>query len=529
MNINKKTVNFILSILILLLIINIIACGNTETNENSTNKLTEALHTKSKQELEATSKNTSIINNSNQSQYRPNDIIMELQTSLREIAERSIPAVVNIRSEIKIEGTNPFNYKNIIPPELRKFFGQPDNQEGNPYSQQALGSGFIISDDGYIITNNHVIKGATKVTILLSDDRELEAKIIGTDEKTDTALLKVESDEKLPSVSLGDSDTIQVGDIAIAIGNPFGLKGTFTMGVISAKGRSNSTIDRDATFKDYIQTDASINQGNSGGPLLNIYGEVIGMNTAIYSTSGGSIGIGFAVPINIVKRIVEDLADDGVVERPMLGLTVSDLDIDTAKVYGINVKEGAFVNDVLDDSPASKANIRPMDIIIQIDNVKITSAEDVVRKVISYKVGDSITLKILRLKNQTETETITTNVRLGLRDEDKFLNIHTNNPNQDPKQENGKTKEWMKMTLGNVYDYKSQMQTNDDIEDGVIVLEVAENSNAYENNIRKGFIITAINGEKINNIDDLSKIKDVGLYMLRVYVEGNYGRIIITK
>lgn len=531
----KRVFNtIIILITIISMVLGLTACENKDaTSENNKNdkdniseSLSDALNNKSNAEKnnEIESVDVSVASETKRDELiTPTPTILNLQKDLRSIAEKRIPAVVNIRSEVEYKGGN-----NLF--DFYDYFGRPDrnnndDDEDEPRNtQQALGSGFIISNDGYVVTNNHVVEDAVKVTIILSDEREFDAEIIGTDSKTDVALLKINTDQDLPVLPLGNSNTIAVGDIAVAIGNPFGLSGSFTMGVISATGRDQG-IDIDASFKDYIQTDAPINQGNSGGPLLNIYGEVIGMNTAIYSTTGGSIGIGFAVPINIVKRIVEDLADDGKIERPMLGITVTSLDEDIAETFGIAKNEGALVNEVVPDSPADIAGIQPSDIITKIDDKNITSSNDVVKTVVSYQVGEVIELSVLRLKNQTDIEELSIPVTLGLRDDKKFEELRGTTPKTD--QGDGDTKEWKGLSLGNYEEYKSTSELKD-ISGGLIVLEVDTDSDAFEKGIRKGDVIISINGVNVDNISELGDIKDAKSYLLRVYTKAG-SRIIVIK
>lgn len=502
------------------------ALGKNKTKEKAGSSDNEQNKTSTKREINLDEESTDLI--------QPSSTIADLQSDLSDIAEKRIPAVVNIRSEVEVqdEYSNFFDFYDYF----RKFYDDDDEQNSEnedndedkeKQTQPAWGSGFIITKDGYIVTNHHVVNKAIEVTVFLADEREFKAEIVGTDKKTDTALLKIVSDMDLPTVPLGDSGKIKVGNIAVAIGNPFGLNGTFTMGVISATGR-DSFVDRDASFKNYIQTDAPINQGNSGGPLLNIYGEVIGMNTAIYSTTGGgSIGIGFAVPINIVKDVVSQLAEKGKVERPMLGLTVRNLDKDMATIYDIKQNEGAFVNDVVPNSPADIAGIKSMDVIIEIDGKKMTSSNDVVKKVISYKVGDVVSVTLLRLENQTNVKQITLEVTLGLRDEKKFENILPGYENDGDSSE-GEKQEWLGMTLGNLSDYKTRFKLNE-LDKGIVVLKVDKSSNAYDKGIRRGAAILSINGIEINSIEDLSKIKESDLYITKIYIEGVSNVIVINK
>ncbi|MFW5799881.1 MAG: Do family serine endopeptidase [Spirochaetota bacterium] len=528
---NNRALKFFLILVVFLVgFTTIVTCdSNTGDNKSSdSEELKQVLNnskskTEGNQETSQDTKSTIDMETSG-GRLSPDNTVLNFQNSLRSIAESRIPAVVNIRSEVKVQRQQGGNYYDFF----RKFFDDEwDQQPKQPQTQQIFGSGFIISKDGYIVTNHHVVAEAVNVTVALSDNREFEAEVIGSDEKTDTALLKVNSDNDLPTIPLGNSNDIKVGDIAIAIGNPFGLDGTFTMGVISATGR-DSFIDRQASFRNYIQTDAPINQGNSGGPLLNIYGEVIGMNTAIFSTSGGgSIGIGFSVPINIVRDIVEDISDDGKVERPMLGVTVRSLNKEEAEFYGIDKNRGAIVNDIVPAGPADSAGIEPMDVITEIDGKDVENSTDVVKTIVNYDVGDVVKIKLLRLENQTETKEVTVKVELGLRDEARFENIQ--NQNDTPSDvESGEEVEWLGMKLGNLSDYRSQLKAPG-VESGIVVLDVDRSSQAYEKGIRRGVIITYINGKNIQGVNDIEELKDSDSYLLRIYVEGVSGIIVLKK
>ncbi len=316
---------------------------------------------------------------------------LEVQNTLRNVAKRVVPGVVNIRAE-RIVKNKANQYLND--PLYKFFFGDKFKNEKKFQKEQILGSGFIISDKGHIVTNYHVVTGFTNISVVLYDKREFKAKVIGMDEKTDIALLKITSDGNLPVLHLGESSRLRVGDFAIAVGNPFGLVGTFTLGVISAIGRSD--IDINAPFKNYIQTDASVNQGNSGGPLINILGEVIGMNSAIYSTTGGSIGIGFAIPVDVIKVVVKDLIEKGRVDRGYLGVTIQNITKEIAKDLKIPVRYGVLVHSVENGSPASYSGIKPGDVIYQVEGRKVRNSTDLVRMIASYKGGKKIEISIFR-------------------------------------------------------------------------------------------------------------------------------------
>ncbi|HVN84277.1 MAG TPA: DegQ family serine endoprotease [Candidatus Binatia bacterium] len=271
----------------------------------------------------------------------------------------------------------------------RRFFGQaPPRSE----PKRSLGSGFIISPDGYIVTNDHVVRDATRIRVRLADKTEYDAKLIGSDAKTDVALIKIEPNEKLPVVRLGSSAALEVGDWVVAIGNPFGLAQTVTAGIVSAKGR----VIGAGPYDDFIQTDASINPGNSGGPLLNLDGEVIGINSAIFSRSGGSVGIGFAIPIDLARRIVDQLRERGKVVRGWLGVSVQDVTPDLAKSFGLDRPHGVIVADVTHGGPAERAGLRVGDVIVEYQGQALAETHHLPALVADTPVGSRAELKIVR-------------------------------------------------------------------------------------------------------------------------------------
>lgn len=320
-------------------------------------------------------------------------------TIITETVKKVSPAVVGINvTEIREEQYNsPFN-SFFDDPFFQQFFGNPT------YKQEVkeLGSGFIISPDGYIVTNDHVAGNATKITVTLTNGKQYDAKVIGTDHATDICLLKVDANN-LPHEVLGNSDNILIGEWVIALGNPFGLfevndQPTVTVGVISAKGMNLEPIEG-RYYLNMLQTDAAINGGNSGGPLVNSIGQVVGMNTLIYTANGvqGNIGLGFAIPINKVKKIVTELKESGKVDRNFsVGLKIQSLDQQTASQYNLSVSKGAIVTGVLQGTPADKSGIKPGDIVMQVNNYKITDAETMKGVFEEFRPGETITLKILR-------------------------------------------------------------------------------------------------------------------------------------
>ena len=301
------------------------------------------------------------------------------------VVKAVLPAVVNI-SSTKVIRTSEFPQDNPFG-DLFPGFRMPDR----PMRQQGEGSGVIVSADGYIVTNNHVVDGATELTVSMADKREMKARVIGTDAKTDIALIKVDARD-LPHVVLGDSSKVEVGDIALAMGNPFGLGQTVTMGIISATGRGGLGIE---DYEDFIQTDASINPGNSGGALVNTRGELIGINTAILSRSGGNQGVGFAVPVDLVRHVMTQLKENGAVTRARLGVYFQELTPKLASALGVQASKGAVVAEIVPDGPASKSGLRKDDVITALNGQAI-DGRSLRNAVGSMTPGSTINLKVLR-------------------------------------------------------------------------------------------------------------------------------------
>jgi len=311
--------------------------------------------------------------------------------SYADVAARAMPAVVNISTDKMVENNphNPF----MDDPMFRRFFNMPDDNIHNQQErvQHSLGSGIVISADGYILTNNHVVENATKVHVTFAGEQEYEAEVIGTDPPTDVALIKIEATD-LPFLDISDSDKLRVGDQVMAIGNPFGVGQTVTMGIVSALGRNIGLMD----YSDLIQTDASINPGNSGGALVNMRGQLVGMNAAIISRSGGSQGIGFAIPTSMAMRVVDSLRDEGRVQRAYLGVYPQAVDQSMADYYGMDRPRGVLITQVNDDTPADKAGLRDGDIILSVDDKSIRNPS-MLRNVISLSdVGEKVKLAIVR-------------------------------------------------------------------------------------------------------------------------------------
>ena len=308
--------------------------------------------------------------------------------SLAPMLEKVMPAVVNVATEGKVRmGRNPL----LDDPLFRHFFDVPD--EPRERKTQSLGSGVIVdAGRGLIITNAHVVANAEHIAVKLRNGRKLDAKRVGVDAETDVAVIQVPA-EGLTALGFGDSDGLKVGDFVVAIGNPFGLDQTVTSGIVSALGRSGLGIEG---YEEFIQTDASINPGNSGGALVDLQGRLIGINTAIFSQSGGSIGIGFAIPINAARQVMEQLAQHGEVKRGQLGVQLQDLDPDLAEAFDLNQQEGAVVVNVVEGSPAAKAGLKAGDVVVAVNGRPVRNASDLRNRVGLLRIGDKVTLEVLR-------------------------------------------------------------------------------------------------------------------------------------
>lgn len=421
---------------------------------------------------------------------------LEVESAIREVVNKNMDAVVNISTEIESRQTEQDRYADEF---FRFFFGdQVPRQRRN---QRSLGSGFIVNEDGYVLSNYHVVKGATKIMVLLyGESEELPAKLIGYDEAYDLALLQIEADRTFPYVALGDSDAIEPGEFAIAIGNPYGLNNTVTFGIVSAKGRSDIGANR---YQRYIQTDVAINPGNSGGPLFNIHGQVIGINTLIYSTSGGSIGIGFATPINIATSVMNELKETGKVTRGYLGIYLQDIDENLARGLNIRQGSGVYVSEVVPNSPASKSGLQDGDIIVEYDGDRMTKSADLFNKVATTKVGKQVAIKYLR-NGRERSVRVTIEARV---EETDVVPSGRNLPNSG--QSNSRS--WMGLEVSDITPEISQRLQIRSGEKGVAVLNMTQSSKAYQSGLRPGDVIKAINGRTITNMNDYNEfVKSYG-------------------
>lgn len=410
--------------------------------------------------------------------------------SFAELAEKVSPAVVNITTTTTVaQGTMPLPMVPEGSP-FEDFFREFQDRNGDqPRRTTALGSGFVISEDGYVVTNNHVIERADEIIVEFFSGTELKAELIGTDPKTDIALLKVEAEESLPFVSFGDSDTARVGDWVLAMGNPLGQGFSLSAGIVSARNRALS-----GTYDDYIQTDAAINRGNSGGPLFDMDGNVIGVNTAILSPDGGSIGIGFSMASNVVSRVVDQLRQYGETRRGWLGVRIQDVTDDVAEAIGLEKVAGALVTDV-PEGPAAEAGVEAGDVIMSFDGREVSDTRQLVRIVGNSEVGKTVRMVVFR-----DGKTKTLKVTLGRREEAEGA-IPVAQPGKDMPGQVEKTLMGLTLTPLNE-ELRGQLDLGDGV-DGLVVKDIDTLSEAYEKGMRAGDVITEAGQQKLRSIADL--------------------------
>jgi serine protease Do len=431
--------------------------------------------------------------------------------SFADLAEQISPSVVNITTSTTVaastEGGPMVPEGSPFEDFFRDFMERQGQGDPGPRRSEALGSGFVISADGYIVTNNHVIEGADEIEIEFYSGDRLEATIVGTDPKTDIALLKVESDEPLPFVSFGDSDVIRVGDWVMAMGNPLGQGFSVSAGIVSARNRALS-----GTYDDFIQTDAAINRGNSGGPLFNMDGQVIGVNTAILSPNGGSIGIGFSMASNVVTKVVDQLRQFGETRRGWLGVRIQDVTPDVAEAMGLAEATGALVTDV-PDGPAKDAGMMAGDVIVRFDGVDVADTRELVRKVADTDVGKATEVVVLR-EGKSETLTIT----LGRREEAEGEAV----PAAAPAPEEPRQQEMLGMTVAPLTAEGAEQLGLPAGSEGLAVIAVDPVSEAYAKGLREGDLITEAGQQQVLTLDDLeariTEARDAGRKSLLLLV-----------
>jgi serine protease Do len=435
--------------------------------------------------------------------------LKEIGSGFSTIAADVSPSIVSVRVSKTVPGHSmgghPF-----------EFFGGPfedyfgGDGGGEEFIQEGAGSGVIVSADGYILTNNHVVEGATEITIFTLDEQEYPATIVGTDPRTDLAVIKVDA-SGLPAAKLGDSDAIQVGEWVLAIGNPFQLSHTVTAGIVSAKGRANVGV---ADYEDFIQTDAAINPGNSGGALVNLNGEVIGINTAIATTTMSYSGIGFAIPINMAESIMDELISEGRITRGWLGVYIQPINDDLQQQFNLPSRDGALISEVMADSPAEDAGMKRGDVIVELDGEKIKDTNHLRITTAERKVGSKVKVKVIR------------------NGKDKMLTVKIAEMPEDSAQPGilqGGDKRHSELKLGfDIQDLNDSYRRSLGIDGsiaGVVVTDIKMSSNAFKGGLRKGDVISEVNSKEVNNLkgfyDILSGISDGDSVLFLVYSAGH--------
>ncbi|MBM4148285.1 MAG: DegQ family serine endoprotease [Lentisphaerae bacterium] len=435
------------------------------------------------------------------------DILRQTSAAFTRIAKEAVPAVVSIKVEKTVNVGNAPELQGPFEPFddefFNFFFGRPRQRiQPRRYMQMGQGSGFLISDDGYILTNHHVAGGADKIAVRLTDGREFNGKVVGTDEKTEVALIKIEGKD-LPHLKLGDSDSLEIGEWVLAIGNPFGLSESVTAGIVSAKGRSGIGI---ADYESFIQTDAAINPGNSGGPMLNLDGEVVGINTAIFSRSGGYMGIGFAVPINMARQVKDQLAAGGKVKRGYLGIYIQEMTRELAESFGMKEAEGILVAGFTPSSPAEKAGIETGDVILELNGKTVRDLGSFRNTVAAMGPGAKTALKIAREGKHLNIEVITSDL------DDENGAAEGGEPGVDIGLQ---VQELTPEIAGRLGPGRSER--------GVVVSDVEQGSAAWNAGIRPGMVITSVNRKPVSSVRDfhsaLADARKVKSVLLRVRLE----------
>jgi serine protease Do len=424
------------------------------------------------------------------------DILTQLSDAQSEVAAVATPSVVNISTMRVIKSRDEAPFDLFDDPFFRRFFGDqfPHPNIPKEHKEQSLGSGVIVSEDGYIVTNNHVIEKAQEIKVLLSNKKDYNAKLIGADPKTDIAVIKIDG-KGLTALPWGDSNKLKVGEIVFAIGNPFGLNQTVTMGMISAVGRANVGI---ADYEDFIQTDAAINPGNSGGALINARGELIGINTAILSRTGGYQGIGFAVPSTMARQVMDSLVKYKKVVRGWLGVSIQEVTSDLAEEFGVKDLKGALVSGVIKGSPAEKAAIKQGDVILQY-NGKVVEDTGHLRNMVSQTpIGTKVHVKLLRQKKEVEVDVVIAELPKKMAEA----------PSRNTEESEENQEESSALTGLVVRELTPDLAARlgiDENENGVVVVKVDTDSKLFEAGIRPGDIVLQINQKNIATIEDYKK------------------------
>jgi serine protease Do len=415
--------------------------------------------------------------------------------SFADLVERVSPAVVTITAETQETEAQALNSPDNLPEPFRDFFNQfgEGRQFQIPHKAVSMGSGFVIDKGGFIVTNNHVIDNAKKITVKFPDGRSFDAKLIGTDASTDVALLKVKSDKPLPTVEFGDDRQLRVGDWVIAVGNPFGLSNTVTAGIVSSLSRD---VPGGGPYNDFIQIDAPINRGNSGGPTFDLRGQVVGMNSMIFSPSGGSVGIGFAIPSTTIRDVVSQLQQHGRVARGWLGVSIQSITPDIAASMGIKEAKGAIVASIVPNGPAAKAGFQQGDVVVAINGKAVEDNRDLTRRVAALQAGSRASFTVVR---QGGTKTLS--VQIASKKEDQVAS----NDAPQPSAANGSTGEAMGLGLAAVTPEMRRNYNLDGTVEGVLITRVDPNSDAADKGLEAGDILVSIGNKSVHTPSEVLK------------------------
>lgn len=461
------------------------------------------------------------------SSRKETNLLEQTSQSFTQIAKKAMPATVFIKAQIQAQGPGDSDLQGFLDPYddiFRRFFGFPFGQSPRQYQQHqpqpqpqpqtAGGSGFFISSDGFIVTNNHVVRDASSITVVLNDGREFPATVSGTDSRTDLALLKIDATD-LPYLSFGDSEELDIGEWVVAIGTPFALESSLTVGVVSAKGRQDLGI---TPLEDFIQTDAAINPGNSGGPLLNLEGDVVGVNTAIFSRSGGYMGIGFSIPSRMAQHVIDQIINQGSVQRAYLGVMLQPIDKELSDALGLDKQDGVLISEVLKNSPAEQGGLLQGDVIVQYNGKVIKNVSKLRNEIALMEPGTDLRLNLLR-----NNKPVSLSITLGMQNEQELVT--------------GELLQKIGLDVENLTQDAATKMGLFPQQDGVLISKIKPSSPAQQAGLRPGYLITGIAGswnepKPVKNVGDFtSAIKDLGnrKHIILIVRHQNYQRYYTLK